>query len=208
MTDPEPQRLKAWRDRLRRRPGGSGDGPPMLRDRLPQYEVGRWSYGWPVVHDYDLGPTLRIGSFCSFADVTIFLGGEHRSDWTTTYPFSVVWDEAADFPGHPSSKGDVIIGNDVWIASGVTILSGTTIGNGAVIGTGAVVSGVVEPYGVVAGNPAREVRKRFDDETIERLEAVAWWDWPDEEIKAALPLLLAPEIGEFLDYAEGRAPTS
>ena len=204
MTQRRSRTPRAWRGRLRRGAGPASREQPLLSETLPQYEVGRWSYGWPVVHDYGDGPTLRIGAFCSFADITIFLGGEHRVDWTTTYPFSVMWSEAADIPGHPTTKGDVVIGNDVWIASGATILSGATIGDGAVIGTGAVVSGVIEPYAVAAGNPAQMVRKRFDDRTIERLRGVAWWEWPDEEISEALPLLLSPDIGGFLDYAERR----
>ena len=159
-----------------------------------------------MVHAYpDRAATLRIGAFCSLADITIFLGGEHRVDWTTTYPFPELWDEAAEIRGHPATKGDVVIGNDVWIASGATILSGTRIGDGAVIGMGAVVSGAIEPYAVAAGNPARTVRKRFDDETIDRLLRVAWWDWPDDEIREALPLLLSPDIEQFLQHAERRS---
>lgn len=178
--------------------------PRMLRDVLPQYEIGRGSYGKPVVHDYRDGSTLRMGAYCSLADVTIFLGGEHRVDWVTTYPFSVLWPQASHIPGHPDSKGDVVIGNDVWIASGATILSGTRIGDGAVIGAQSVVSGTVEPYAIVAGNPGRTVRKRFDDETICRLLDVAWWDWPEEEIGAALPLMLSDDVEAFLAAAERR----
>jgi acetyltransferase-like isoleucine patch superfamily enzyme len=181
--------------------------PRMLSEELPQYAIGRGSYGKPTVHDYGLGVTLCVGAFCSLADVTIFLGGEHRVDWVTTYPFSVMWEEAEEIAGHPTTKGDVVIGNDVWIASGATILSGTTIGDGAVVGAGAVVSGVVAPYAIAAGNPAREVRKRFDDATIERLVAAAWWDWPEDDIRAALPLLLSDDVTGLLALAE-RGPGS
>jgi acetyltransferase-like isoleucine patch superfamily enzyme len=188
---------------LRRAAGALIESTPRtLAEAMPEYVIGRGTYGKPVVHNYLDGATLRIGAFCSLADVTIFLGGEHRIDWVTTYPFSVLWPEAQHIPGHPASKGDVVIGNDVWIASGATILSGTTIGDGAVVGAQAVVSGHVEPYAIVAGNPARMVRKRFDDDTIRRLVETAWWTWPDDDIRAALPLLLDGDIAAFLAHAE------
>ena len=85
--------------------------------------------------------------------------------------------------GHPASKGDVVIGNDVWIGRKAVILSGVTIGDGAVVGTMAVVTSNVEPYTIVAGNPARPVRKRFDDSTIQNLLQLRWWDWPTEKVK-------------------------
>ncbi len=175
----------------------------FLKDRFPQYDIGKWSYGKPKVIEWNEGTTLKVGAFCSFgADVQIFLGGEHRVDWATMYPFSYLWESAADFTGHPATKGDVVIGNDVWIGYRVIILSGVTIGDGAVIGAGAVVTKDVPPYGIAAGNPARLIKKRFDDETIRRLLNVAWWDWEDDKIEKYLPLLLNQEIEKFLLEAE------
>lgn len=134
----------------------------------------------------------------------IFLGGEHRHDWVTTYPFSALWDQARSIPGHPRSKGDVIIGHDVWIGYGATILSGVNIGNGAVVGAKAVVTKDVPPYAIVAGNPARIVKFRFTPRQINRLLAIAWWDWPEGEIIAALPLLLHTDIDLFIQYCATR----
>lgn len=163
------------------------------------FEVGKWTYGQPTVKSWGEGSSLRVGKFCSIADdVLIFLGGEHRMDWTTTFPFSVLWPGGKGIQGHPRSKGDVLIGNDVWIGHGAVILSGVTIGNGAVIGACSVVSSNVAPYEIVAGNPARHIRLRFSDTTIQRLCHLAWWDWPEARIEAALPLLLTGDVEKLL----------
>jgi len=130
-----------------------------------------------------------------------FLGGEHRPDWATTYPFNVLLPGAEGYSGHPKTKGNVVIGHDVWIAAESVVLSGVTIGNGAVIGARAVVSRSVEPYSIVAGNPARFIRFRFDETTIAQLEAVKWWDWPDEILRNAIPDLLSGDLQTFLDRA-------
>jgi len=172
-----------------------------LADAL--YDIGEFTYGTPKVLSYGEGSRLRIGRFCSIAvEVQIFLGGEHRSDWVTTYPFpplSCDWPQAEGLVGTPRSKGDVVIGSDVWIGHGATILSGVTIGNGAVVGAMAVVTRDVPDYAIVAGNPARVVRTRFDDATIARLLEVRWWDWPLERICAAIPALCSDRVEEFLD---------
>lgn len=147
------------------------------------YEIGEYTYGVPRVV-FPNGK-LRIGKFCSIAwDVTIYLGGNHRIDWFALYPFGGPrWPEAESLQDVIASKGDVEIGNDVWIGSNVIIMSGVTIGDGAVIGAGSVVSSDVEPYTIVAGNPARPVKKRFSDEVIEKLLELKWWDWPLEKIR-------------------------
>ena len=176
-----------------------------LAERLPQYSIGRGSYGNPFIFKGKLNTPLKIGSFVSIASgVQIFLSGEHRTDWVTTFPFSVLWEEGKHITGHPRAKGPVIIGNDVWIGRDALILSGVTIGDGAVIGARSVVSKDVPPYAIVAGNPARFIRKRFDDATIERLLELKWWDWPDETIKEMLPLLLNTDVQAFLEAAERR----
>jgi chloramphenicol O-acetyltransferase type B len=176
-----------------------------LRLRFPQYRIGRGSFGYGLkVHHWKEGATLRIGKYCSIAKgVEIYLGGEHRSDWVTTYPLSVIRPELWHIAGHPKTKGDVVIGNDVWIAMDAVILSGVTIGDGAVIGTRAVVGNDVPPYSVVAGNPAKVVRYRFDPATIERLLAVSWWNWPEARIAELGPKLLNSDIAGFLEAAEG-----
>ena len=176
---------------------------PRLQERYPQYQIGKWTYGNPRIRGWGEGATLQIGAFCSIAEgVKIFLGGEHRIEWATTFPFSVLWESARDIKGHPKTKGDVIIGSDVWLGAEAVILSGVTIGDGAVVGARSVVTNDIPPYAIVAGNPARMVKKRFDDQTIERLLQVRWWDWEDARIQKALPLLLNADIRMFLEFAE------
>jgi acetyltransferase-like isoleucine patch superfamily enzyme len=130
------------------------------------------------------------------------LGGEHRTDWITTYPFSELLKDRMDYKGHPRSKGNVIIGNDVWIGREAMILSGVTIGNGAVIGARSVVAKHVTPYSIIAGNPAKHLKWRFDESLIERLQTIAWWDWPHDKVLDALPLLLSNKIEEFIRVGE------
>ena len=165
------------------------------------YCIGKHTYGRPKVVDFGEGAQLIIGKFCSIsAGVTIFLGGEHRVDWITTYPFPSLpktWPEAQRITGHPKTSGDVVIGNDVWIGRGCVILSGSRIGDGAVLGANSVVSGKVAPYAVVAGNPAKTIKKRFDKEKIDKLLKIRWWDWPEKRIKKKVPLLCSDKIDEL-----------
>ncbi len=177
------------------------EGLMSINPEYAKYQIGRWTYGKPTIVSWDDKTKLIIGNFCSFADgVTILLGGEHRIDWVTTYPFNNYFSEASEIIGHPSSKGDVIIGNDVWIGYEALIRSGVRIGNGAVIGARSIVTKDVEPYSIVAGNPCRHIRFRFPEPTIQELEAIAWWDLPLEEIKKAIPLLLSSDIQSFTDH--------
>lgn len=151
----------------------------------PQFQIGEYTYGSPAIHTFDDQKTkLIIGRFCSIAKgVNIFLNGEHRHDWITTYPFNILFKEqAGHITGHPKSKGDVIIGNDAWIGYKAMILSGVKIGDGAVIGAGAVVSRDVAPYSIVAGNPARHIKFRFDQQQIEKLLKLKWWDWDIDKV--------------------------
>ena len=177
-----------------------GIEPPLIltRDQLPQYEIGRGTYGRPIIHDYPNNATLTIGAFCSIAaDVRIFLGGNHHPEWVSTYPFGALWREHRH-ADQPCSRGDVVIGNDVWIGRDAMIMSGVTIGDGAVIGAGAVLAKDVPPYMIVAGNPARAIRARFAPETVERLLAIRWWNWPDDRIRRAAGLLQNPDIEGFI----------
>lgn len=177
-----------------------------LRTRYPQYEIGRGTYGSPEILTWGNDGALKIGAFCSIAPgVKIFLGGEHRVDWVTTYPFNVLLDEASGIQGHPHTKGDVTIGNDVWIAADAVILSGVTIGDGAVVGTGSVVTRDIEPYAIHAGNPATLIRKRFDDGTIAKLLDLQWWNLPDDKIRQLIPLLLDSDTQAFIDSAGNSA---
>jgi len=178
-----------------------------LKQRYPQYTFGKGSYGDDLsVYSWNEGTTLKMGAYCSIAvGVKIFLGGGHRVDWVTTYPFSVFWKSASSITGHPKSKGDVIIGNDVWSGTEAVIMSGVTIGDGAVIGARAVVARDVPPYSIAVGNPARVVKTRFDAKTIDRLLSVKWWDWDESAIEAHMPLLLSGNMDLFLARAEETA---
>ena len=174
-----------------------------LQERYPQYRIGKGSYdangNGLCVHSWGEGASLTIGAYCSIAEgVQFFLGGEHRTDWVTTYPFSAFWPSAKGMDGHPKTKGDIIIGNDVWIAADAIILSGVSIGDGAVVGAGSIVTKNVSSYSIVAGNPARVVEKRFDEYTIRRLQFVKWWEWDEVRIEKALPLLMSPNVEAFL----------
>jgi len=164
-----------------------------------RYEVGEHTYGKPRVLSWGEGSTLKIGKYCSISSgVTIFLGSEHRVDWVSTYPFPYFWEEARSIKGHPATKGDVVIGNDVWIGYEVTILSGVSIGDGAAIGAHSLVTQDVPPYAIVAGNPARILRYRFDDETIKKLLKIRWWDWPEQKVKENVHLICSADIDEFI----------
>lgn len=172
------------------------------------YKIGDYTYGSPKVLHWDEDVTLEIGRFCSIADdVTIFLGGNHRVDWVTTYPFNVLpqyFSKGKDILGHPASKGDIIIGNDVWIGNGASIMSGVSIGDGAVIGARAVVAKDVKPYEIVVGNPAKPIKMRFDDDTIEKLLELKWWNLSIDEINHIVPLLMADPVIFFDNYSKNK----
>lgn len=146
---------------------------------------------------------LYIGNFCSIAaGVVVYLGGNHRMDWVTTYPFGHINQHIFnqyDGHGYPVTKGDVNIGNDVWIGSSVTIMSGITIGDGAVIATNSHVVKNVEPYSIVGGNPATKIRYRFTKQQIDDLLDIQWWYWEDSKINNNLHLLCNENIDNFIE---------
>lgn len=151
--------------------------------------VDRYTYGHDNISIYQWGEgaSLRIGSFCSIStDIKVFLGGNHRVDWITTFPFgSVFIDDLGERPGpgHPTTNGDVIIGHDVWIAAGVTIMSGVKIGSGAILAANSHVVNDVHPYEIVGGNPAKHIRWRFHKNIIDLLLKLEWWTLPPDTIK-------------------------
>jgi acetyltransferase-like isoleucine patch superfamily enzyme len=176
------------------------------------FEVGDYTYGRPRVrYSSQNGAKLVIGHFCSIAeDVEFILTPEHRTDWTTTFPFKGAggWELFDPSSGQFHSRGDIVVGSDVWIGTGATILSGVNIGHGAVIGARAVVSRDVAPYSVSVGNPAREVRRRFPIEIINALLRLRWWDLQRSEIRSLLPLLQNENVDAFIQECMKRLPQS
>ncbi len=162
----------------------------------PTIEVGDYTYyddpAGPerfeenVLYHFDfIGDRLVIGRFCSIAAETRFImnGGNHATDWFTTFPFPVFgegWESAA--PEAWPYRGDTIVGNDVWIGYGATIMPGLTLGDGAIVATRSVVTRDVEPFAIVGGNPAQVIRYRFDEATRETLSEIAWWHWDAERL--------------------------
>lgn len=151
-----------------------------------------------VLYHFDfIGDKLIIGKFCSIASDVKFImnGGNHRTDWFTNYPFPVFghgWESA--MPEEWPHKGDTVIGNDVWIGYGATLMPGVQIGDGAIIASQSVVTKSVEPYTVVGGNPAREIRKRFDPDTIQALLELQWWHWDIEKITRNLKAICGSDL--------------
>jgi acetyltransferase-like isoleucine patch superfamily enzyme len=162
-----------------------------------QITVGRYTYGHSglIIRQWTNSADFNIGQFCSIASgVTVLLGGNHRTDWITTYPFGHIATHDlgnTQITGHPATKGDVHIGNDVWIGMGATLLSGITIGDGAVIAAQALVTRDVAPYTIVGGNPAKHIANRFPDPIVALLKKLAWWDLPTETIVAIAARLSA-----------------
>ena len=190
--------------RFLKRLGGGGPRMDVPLEDMPAGTIGRGTYGSGVtVHHFTVNGGLKVGAYCSFAaEVEILLGGNHRHDWVTTYPFPNRDARFAHLPPSAATRGDIVIGNDVWVGRGATILSGVTIGDGAVVAARAVVSRDVEPYAIVGGNPAKLIRFRFPAEEVEALRRIAWWDWPVERVDRAVPMLLQGDIAAFIAAAE------
>ncbi|PKR88729.1 type B chloramphenicol O-acetyltransferase [Pleomorphomonas diazotrophica] len=177
----------------------------------PNIVVGRYSYysGYYHGHSFDdcaryLMPDegvdrLIIGSFCSIGSGAAFImaGNQgHRHDWISSFPF--YWmPEVPAFAGAENGyrpSGDTVIGNDVWIGSEAIVMPGVKVGDGALIGTRALVTRDVDPYTIVGGNPARPIRKRFDDRQIAQLMEMRWWEWDDDALHGAMPLLTSGDV--------------
>ncbi len=164
-------------------------------DDPTQFERRNVLYHYPTCnHD-----RLVIGRFCSIACGAKFImnGANHRLDALTTYPFPVLakaWNDTTPVTEAWTNKGDITIGNDVWIGFEAVVLAGVHIGDGAVVGARAVVTKDVPPYAIVGGVPAKIIRKRFDDATIERLLEIRWWDWPAARIAENLDALRQGDV--------------
>jgi acetyltransferase-like isoleucine patch superfamily enzyme len=185
-------------------------GPSFWQNQLASneiggpVEIGNYTYvNGEIDVTFSEQAKLKIGKFCSIAQgCKVILGGNHRSDWISTYPFPAdgLFPDSPDIANYRVTKGDVNIGNNVWIGNGVTILSGVTIGDGAIVGAGSVVVKDVDPYTVVAGNPAKFKKERFTTKTIQRLIEIKWWDWPEDKIREAIPFLMSGNVDELFVY--------
>jgi acetyltransferase-like isoleucine patch superfamily enzyme len=185
----------------------------FLKDNLKEdinkgyAQIGEWTYGNPNILRWETDDKLIVGKYSSIGpDVTIIFGGNHRQDWLTTSPLPAGTFQAYEkFPNAKGisdfvySKGDIKIGNDVWIGAKAIILSGTIIGDGSIIAAGTVVSGKVEPYSIVGGNPAKEIKKRFDEKIIEELLKIKWWNFNDEKVNEISKLLCSSNVEAFLE---------
>ena len=152
-----------------------------------------------VKYHFDfIGDKLIIGKFCMIASGVTFImnGANHLTNAITSYPFAIFgedWKNAMDGKTYPS-KGDTIIGNDVWLGYQATIMPGITIGDGAIIATNSTVTRNVEPYTVVGGNPAKEIKKRFPKEKVDQLLAMQWWNWDIKRITDNVQNLTGEDI--------------
>jgi acetyltransferase-like isoleucine patch superfamily enzyme len=167
-------------------------------------KVGKYTYGEKNIEIVMNGANITIGNFCSIAaNIKVYLGQNHRTDWISTYPFGHMNKSTFnnfDGIGHPSTKGDIIIGNDVYIGTSAVIMSGVTIGDGAVIGAHSVVTKNVPPYSIFTGNPGSVRKKRFNDTDIEFLLDLKWWDMEDTDINKISPILCSGDIQQLKDY--------
>jgi len=188
----------------------------------PNIIVGRNSYYSGYYHEHSFDDCARylmpdrtdvdrliVGSFCSIGSGAAFImaGNQgHRHDWASTFPFALFspdYAQAGAVNGY-ASAGDTVIGSDVWIGSEAIIMAGVKIGHGAIIGTRALVTRDVEPYTIFGGNPAKPIRKRFGDAEIAMLLELAWWDWSEAELLAAMPLLCSADIAGLHAHWQNR----
>ena len=161
-----------------------------------------------VTHHYDfIGDKLIIGKFCAIAKGIEFImnGANHRINSITTYPFNIMgngWEKSALSLSELKLKGDTIVGNDVWIGQNVTVLPAVHIGDGAIIGANSVVAKDIPPYSVAVGNPCEVKRKRFDEDLIEYLLQIKWWDWDAEKIFKNMEALCSGDLSKIKNIVD------
>lgn len=183
----------------------------------PNISVGRYSYYSGYYHGHGFEDCARYlvldegadrlisGSFCSIGSGAAFIvaGNQgHRHEWISTFPFYWMPEVQAfrDAKNGYLPAGDTVIGNDVWIGSEAIIMPGVSVGNGAVIGARAVVTRDVEPYSIIGGNPAKVIRKRFRGREIALLDEMAWWDWSDDRLSFAMPIITSGDVEALYRY--------
>lgn len=163
------------------------------------FEKNNVLYHYPIHRE-----RLIIGKFCSIACGVKFLFNcaNHTLKSLSTYTFPLFYEEwdlkKSNVTAAWDNKGDIVIGNDVWIGYEAVIMAGVHIGDGAVIAARAVVAKDVPPYTIVGGTPAKEIRKRFEADVIERLSMLKWWDWPIDKIRRCLPYITKGDLDGLL----------
>jgi acetyltransferase-like isoleucine patch superfamily enzyme len=164
--------------------------------------IGKYTYHGDLIKAWEHPNAKYIcGKFCAISNLKVYLGGNHNSNFVTTYSFGSTYKDIFNNLQEPAgltTKGDVIIGNDVWIGDNVTIMSGVKVGDGAIIAAYSHIVKDVEPYSVVGGNPGKLIRYRFRKDQIEKLLQIKWWDWEDEKINKYLNNLCSKNIDEFI----------
>jgi acetyltransferase-like isoleucine patch superfamily enzyme len=165
---------------------------------MGELTMGSRSYGNIIrrgVHN-----SITVGKYCSLAAGLVIDGGfSHNTKFISTYPFNVNFNQCSYLTGHPTWKGDVIIGNDVWIGEDCLIMSGVTIGDGSVIGARSIVTKDIDPYSINVGSPSRKVKQRFSDNQISDLLKIKWWDWEEDKIVENAHLLMSEDIDLFIE---------
>jgi acetyltransferase-like isoleucine patch superfamily enzyme len=171
--------------------------------------LGKGSYtGNPIFVRFE-DANVTIGKYCSIAlNLTLYMSGNHRHEWITTYPFSTRGDRFnpcckelnEKFGGHHRPAKEIHIGNDVWIGDDVTIMSGVVIGDGSCIGANSVVRSHIPSYSIVIGDPAVVIRWRFDPMQRSLLYEMCWWNWKYDKIVEAMPFLLSSDVYKLYDF--------
>ena len=182
----------------------------------PNIEVGDYTFYHDLVnpHNFEkynaayfpeaMDEKLIIGKYCSIAHGVLFMSSvvNHHMDGST-FPFSVLWGaEDTGYEYYYPKKGNIVIGNDVWIGCEAAILPGVKIGDGAIIGARAVVTKNVEPYTIIAGNPAKKIRNRFEEKVIEQLITIQWWNWPNDIVVENAVHIVKNNIDKLLEIKE------
>ncbi|MBN6039685.1 CatB-related O-acetyltransferase [Amycolatopsis sp. 195334CR] len=185
----------------------------------PLIEAGEFSYYDDPEHAtefetrnvlYHYGPDkLVIGRFCAFGTGVRFImnGANHRMDGPSTFPFPIMggsWADHFDLITGLPGRGDTVVGHDVWFGNGVTVMPGVRIGHGAIVASGSVVTSDVPDYGIAGGNPAKVIRTRYVPEEVDRLLAVAWWDWPVEHLTTHLRMVMSGSVEELEQAAPAK----